>query len=226
LSRIGIGFALFFAAMAVGCKSHKSGSGTEAAAKPPGEAAPSKAGASAAATCTGSGPNLVKEGSFEAPPVAPGNFDMYDVGKQIGAWTVVGAPGNVAPISGTFNRDGFALPAQDGAQSVDMTGMSNTATGVAQTIATESGKTYCLSFWIGNVSNPGGAYGASSAISVRLDGKEVAVETNDGGAGTKTVEWRHYTVPFTATSAETKLELINADPQTDTSNLLDSVAVN
>jgi hypothetical protein len=253
VSHLGFSWALLIAASVVGCKSSSPPSGgtpsagseqppgampsagvpapgEPAAGTPapgtPGPGAPSPGAAADTAACTGSGPSLIKNGSFETPATRPGTYDLFTTGKDMGGWTVVGADGNVAPISTTFVANGYSVPAQDGAQSVDMTGVSDTPTGVAQTIATTPGTTYCLSFWIGNVSNPGGPFGTSSAILVRIDGKDVTTTTNDGGAETRTASWRRFGVPFTAASAATKLELINADPKGDTSNLLDNVTVN
>jgi hypothetical protein len=44
--------------------------------------------------------NLVKNGGFEQPAVGAGGYLLVSVGQNIAGWKVVGAAGNVAPISG------------------------------------------------------------------------------------------------------------------------------
>lgn len=83
----------------------------------------------------GAGINLMKNGGFEKPVVAAGSFAEFTTGQTFKHWTVVGASGNVAVVSGTFTQAGFSFPAQSGNQWLDLTGTSNTPTGVSQTVA-------------------------------------------------------------------------------------------
>ena len=91
--------------------------------------------------------NLLSNGSFESPTVTAGTATYVSTGENtIPGWSVVGATGNVAVVSGTFTQSGYSFPAQDGSQWLDLTGYTNTATGVRQTVSTTSGTTYyCLS---------------------------------------------------------------------------------
>jgi uncharacterized protein DUF642 len=177
------------------------------------------------AGCLDAGSSLVKNGSFESPVVAVGGYQLFTNGADLAGWTVVGATGNVAPLSTTFSQNGFSFPAEDCAQSLDLTGTSNTATGVTQSVPTSAGTTYQLSFWVGNVVDPGGIFGTTSTVNVLVNGTQAMAAVNSGGAGTKTLSWEQFTVPFTATSSSTTIAFMNGDPPTDNSNMLDSVAI-
>ncbi|MDQ2744370.1 MAG: hypothetical protein M3Z66_19040, partial [Chloroflexota bacterium] len=88
------------------------------------------------------GSNLVRDGSFESPIVPSGGYSVFSTGQTSTAWSVVGAPGNVAVVSGKFTQNGFSFPAAVGAQWLDLTGTSNTPTGVAETVITTPGQAY------------------------------------------------------------------------------------
>src|SRR5438270_886795 len=107
-------------------------------------------------------PNLIKNGGFEQPLVGAGGYTLVSAGQSFGGWKVVGAAGNVAPISGTFVQNGIHFTAKAGKQWLDLTGLSNTATGVAQTVKTVKGASYRLSFAVGNVVDTGGIFGTTS----------------------------------------------------------------
>ena len=169
------------------------------------------------------GPSLLTNGGFEEPAVPLGGFTLFSNGEVFSGWTVMGAVGNVAPLSTAFASPGFSFPAQAGQQSVDMTGTSDTATGISQTVTTTPGHTYCLSFWVGNVFDPGGGYGTTSTINVLVDGKLVSVATNEDND--TTLSWQQFTSTVHATGASTAIAFVNADPVDDSSNFLDSVAL-
>ncbi|HEY2105282.1 MAG TPA: DUF642 domain-containing protein [Candidatus Binataceae bacterium] len=163
-------------------------------------------------------------GSFELPMVAPGSFTLASTGSStIPGWTVVGASGNVAVTSGTFAQNGYSFPAENGKQWLDLTGTSNTATGVSQTVTTVPGTSYSLSFWVGNVVDPGGIFGASSTVKVQVNGVNIFSATNSNGSGTMTMNWKRFGFSFFAFSTSTKITFINGDPASDTSNGLDGV---
>jgi Protein of unknown function (DUF642) len=172
--------------------------------------------------------NIVANGSFETPTVPVGGFMLFASGSNaITDWTVVGPPGtSVAIISGTFTQFGFTFPAQDGVQWLDLTGLnSNTTDGVQQTVATTPGALYDLSFFVGNISNPGGLFGTTSTVGVQINGGPVVSFTNSGGVGSTSQVWQQFTLPFTATAATTSVTFINQDPSGDNSNGLDNVSL-
>jgi hypothetical protein len=166
----------------------------------------------------------VANGGFEAPVVPVGSFMLFNAGSSFAGWSVTGARGNIGITSTTFNQFGFSFPAHSGAQWLDLTGLSsNQPIGVQQTVTTVPGTLYDLSFWVGNISNPGGAFGTSSTVNVFVNGVALAPATNSGGVGTTTLDWQQFARSFTATGTSTTIALINGDPATDNSNGLDDV---
>jgi hypothetical protein len=171
------------------------------------------------------GANLIKNGSFEKPVVTAGSYELFSTGGTFTGWTVVGATGNVAVASGTAVESGFSFPAAGGAQWLDLTGASNTATGVQQTVATTPGAAYTLTFYVGNCDDPGGPWGTTSTVNVLVDGTQIYTATNSKGAGQTKIVWRKFTTTITASSAHTTIAFINGDPPSDNSNGLDLVSL-
>src|SRR5262245_2993732 len=127
--------------------------------------------------------NLIQNGGFEQPRVQVGSYQLYGHGQSFPGWKVIGARGNVAPISGKFASHGIVFPARSGRQWLDLTGLSNSATGVAQTATTTPGASYTLRFSVGNVVDPGGIYGHASSVLVLVNGKRVLSARNGDGSG-------------------------------------------
>ena len=171
--------------------------------------------------------NLITDGSFEeptTPPVPPGGFISVPTGHSFNGWDVVGV-GSVSPDSGLLVIGAFNWPAEDGNFWVDMTGNgSNSATGIQQTVATDVGTAYDLSFWVGNQFNPGGPWGTTSTIEVFVGGVSQGSFTNSGGVGTFTQNWQQFHVGFTALNTSTPIELLNKD-FFDNSNGLDNIVL-
>jgi ketosteroid isomerase-like protein len=167
--------------------------------------------------------NLIVNGSFEAPPVKQGEYVLEPTGSTFPGWTVVGAPGDVAPISGAFAYGGFTFPAQDGKQWIDLTGNTQVAAGIEQVVKTEKGRTYELSFYVGNVVNPGGLFGTVSTVEVLIGGRSQGKFANSHG--TTTQEWSKFAVSFRAEGAATKVTFINRDGPSDSLNGLDNVVL-
>ena len=172
--------------------------------------------------------NLITNGSFETPVVPVGGFTNFFAGSPaITGWTVVGP--EVSVINGNFTSECCTFPAEDGIQWLDLTGdVSNAVEGVQQTVATIAGTQYTLSFWVGNIFDPGGIYGTTSTVDVRLGGISGALlgafANNSTTRGTQV--WQQFTATFTATGSSTTLDFLNADPATDNSNGLDNVVLN
>jgi hypothetical protein len=172
----------------------------------------------------------ITNGSFETPVVPVGNFTNFASGSTgITGWTVVGATGGVSIVSGTFTQNGILFPAENGNQWLDLTGNGiNSNEGVEQTFATTSGAQYTLSFWVGNVFNPGGIFGTTSTVDVLLGGpKGTSLITATNASTTTGIQiWDQFTTTFTATGSTTTLDFLNGDPGSDNSNGLDNVSVN
>ena len=168
--------------------------------------------------------NLIKGGNFEKPVVPAGGSTTFATGQTFGRWTVVGAPGAVSIVSGTFTQNGFTFPAKKKKQWLDLTGFnSNSATGVAQTVATTPGVTYTLSFYVGNVVDPNGVFGTTSTVNVLVDGTPVFSATNSMGQGQTKQVWQKFSTTFMAASSQTTIAFINGDPSNDFTNGLDAV---
>jgi hypothetical protein len=166
--------------------------------------------------------NLVKDGSFEKPVVPDGSFSSFNTGDSFGKWTVVGDPnGSVAIISHDFTYC-VALPAKKGIQFLDLTGYSDSATGVQQSIKTTVGSTYAVTFYVGNIVGSGNC-GTTSTVNLVIDGVQVGSFTNkkDGGQ----MVWKKFSTQFTAQNTTTTIAFINGDPVDDTADGLDAVSV-
>jgi hypothetical protein len=187
-----------------------------------GDAAPdvwNDASDGAVALPTGScvGTSLLADCSFETPVVPAGACVQYPLGSSVGAWTVVGQAGNVNPCS-TLLINGLTFPPEDGAQAMDLTGTSNSFTGVQQVVATTPGSAYLLAFWVGNQYDTSGTFGTTSTVEVFVDGTQVMAAVNDK-IGLATLAWEEFGFTFTATAATTTIAFVNADPTSDTSNV-------
>ena len=85
--------------------------------------------------------------------------------------------------------------------------------------------TYDLSFWVGNTFDPGGIYGTTSTVDVRLggiNGTLLGAFTNDSTTPGALV-WEQFNASFTATGSSTTLDFLNADPGNDNFNGLDNI---
>jgi hypothetical protein len=173
--------------------------------------------------------NLITNGSFEAVLVPVGSFTDYLNGSTgITGWTVVGGA-DVGIINGTFSQECCTFPAEDGNQWADLTGTNaNSTEGLEQTIATTSGDQYTITFWIGNIYDPGGIFGTTSTVKVLtggVSGTSLGTFTNSSTT-LGTLIWQQFSTTFTATGSTTAIDFINEDPSTDNSDGLDNVSVN
>lgn len=169
--------------------------------------------------------NLITNGSFETPTVPVGGFTNFGSGSTgITGWTVTGP--EVSIVSGSYTSFGLSFPAEDGTQWLDLTGdNANAVEGVEQTIATTSGVTYDISYFVGNQVDPSGPYGTTSTVDVLVDGSVIEKSTNSMGGGGTTQVWQQFMTSFKAASSSTTIEFLNGDPPNDNTNGLDNVVV-
>ncbi len=178
------------------------------------------AGCGAASATT----NLIKNGSFESPVAPAGGFKLFSSGHTFTGWRVVGARGNVGVVSSKYQGGGIIFNAEAGAQWMDLTGLeSNMATGVSESVATTPGTKYHLTFWVGNVYDPGGIFGVSSTVKVYVNGVRKLTATNSLHPANHKQAWQEFALTIEATSGRTTISFINGDPRTDNSNGLDAV---
>lgn len=174
---------------------------------------------------------------FESPVVIgngnTGNgYDNYGTGATIGPWTVVGPPGAldaVSVVKGTFTQFGFSFPAQSGQQWADLAGQnSNSTEGVKVTVSGLLGQNYTVSFWIGNLVNPGGPFGTSTTVNLLVNGVQTFAAVNTDGVGQQSLAWHEYTYQSALPSATDSLTFtfLSGDPGSDFNTAFDNVVIN
>jgi len=144
--------------------------------------------------------NLLANGSFESGNFAPpGNATMsLPVGSTaITGWAVVG---DVTSWIGTGNP--WGLSASDGARFLDLTDYAPGVPfgGVTQTIATQAGATYRLSFDLGSSTY----WGRVSAVQASAGGSSASFT---GAASGGNDDWESFSMLFTAASGSTAVTL-------------------
>ena len=142
----------------------------------------------------------IVNGSFELPALPTGGRSSYFGGQNLGGWTVLG--NDILLLQTTYSESGNGVPAftaQEGFNSVDLTGGGNTGLtdGVQQSIATNIGETYRLSFYVG-VGKGNGLYSSPSVANLSINGGAKTVFTNSnleifywGRAGLFDIEQYH-----------------------------------
>ena len=169
--------------------------------------------------------NLIQNGSFEKPVAPYRSYRTFSTGQTFSHWQVIGDPGNVAVANGTVTIPPvYTYPAQAGAQHLDLTGETNTATGVAQTVATTPNTAYTLTFYVGNLYDPKGPNNSvSSTVNVLVDGQQVFQATNSRGKVRTALTWQKFTTTIVATSSQITIAFVNGDPPNDAINCLDAI---
>ncbi len=165
--------------------------------------------------------NLIVNGGFERPALSDW-FKLYPTKTSLEGWTIIGKPGDIAVVRGGFSQRGIVFQPAEGRNWLDLTGGTNTTTGIQQAVPTEIGKRYRLTFKVGNVIDALGPYGVRSSVTVRIDGVRVLTAVNGAGAP-GAMAWKSYVVDFVAKTARTKIAFLNADNRLDNSNGLDLV---
>jgi Protein of unknown function (DUF642) len=179
---------------------------------------------------------LLTNGDFETPIVPVGSFTLFTPpSTSITGWTVVGNPGTVAIVSRTFTQFekgiDFSFPAHSGVQWLDLTGISNTpGEGISQTVTTIPGHAYRVSFFVGNVSDPGGIFGTTSTVNVQVDGSTIFTAQNSMVPPivpeiNQRMLYQQFTTTFVASSTSTALAFLNGDAANDTANALDNITL-
>src|SRR6185295_476710 len=151
---------------------------------------------------------------------------------NIGGWQLIGKGGvdiNNVPISGapatmlllglnytepdTFSGQTLFFHPEDGLQSLDLTGEGNqgTTNGVKQSIVTNTGSLYSLSFWYGHQYSSAPGYTGLSALALYIDGNLI----DSFGTSQNTlddVSWSEFGRTFTASSSQTTIAFLNDAP--------------
>jgi hypothetical protein len=166
--------------------------------------------------------DLIVNGSFEAPGIASGTQAEY-TGNQIPGWTVLGNAANAQIFDTNYKESQVTFNAQSGTQSIDVSGTTNIpGQGVSQTVATQSGQEYKLSFYVGNpdVFNP--STGAVVNLSIN-NGLPVSYVNTDVTSGA--MNWKQFTVDFVATGSSTTLAFTYGSAPPNYVSALDNVTM-
>lgn len=167
--------------------------------------------------------DLITNGSFEDPVLAAGT--ALDVlggdSTSIPGWTVLGI--NVLLIQTTytdppvFNSGIVQYNAQDGLNSVDLTGGGNSGPtdGIQQTVATTPGQTYDLSFYVGRTqSDNGNVHNQGPATAdLSINGGASVGFTNANAVPAGYVGWEGFSVLLTAPTSSTTITFMNGNPE-------------
>ncbi|WP_196232406.1 PEPxxWA-CTERM sorting domain-containing protein [Bradyrhizobium japonicum] len=191
-----------------------------------------------ASVCQVQAASILFSDGFEAPKVThipgpsgtAGGYDNYGTGSNIGPWTAVGPAGAsdaVSVVTTDFKQSGFSFVAQSGQQWADLAGQNANGTeGVAITLTGLLGKTYSVSFWVGNVvDQPGGFFGNSTTVNLLVNGSQVYSAENTAGAGETTQAWQQFTFSDLAKTDAVTFTFLSGDPSDDYSSAFDSVVI-
>ena len=167
--------------------------------------------------------NLIINGSFETPVVPVGGFsDFLGGSSSITGWKVVGVDSSV--VNKTFMQNGIVFQAQDGNQWLDLSGVtsnSNTS-GVTQDVATTIGVVYTLSFFVGSATD--GSLFFPATVDLSINGGPRVHYTNPTAPSTM-LNWKPFTLEFTATSSTTNLAFLNGSAANNFLAALDNVSL-
>lgn len=167
--------------------------------------------------------NLIVNGSFESPLVPVGSFTNYPGGSTaITGWTVVGV--DSAVTSGSFVQSGITFQAQDGAQWIDMAGVTsnNPTSGVTQTFPTSPGVVYEVAFYVGSARD--GRFFDASTVDLTINGGPRVSYFNPATPSTM-LDWKPFSTMFTATGASSTITFQNGSAANNFLSGLDNVSV-
>lgn len=143
-------------------------------------------------------PNLVTNGSFEDGPDCPLIRSLPDGSTDLPGWTVT---------RGSIDHVGPFWEHHDGKRSLDLHGSPGFG-GVKQTVKTSAGVRYSLSFRL-SVS-PHTAV-KKKTLAVEVDGEKT--EFTHDATGQNGMKWESHRLTFTATKAETVIELYTLETE-------------
>lgn len=157
----------------------------------------------------------LRDDSFEKPLVASGTEQFVNAGDKIGPWKVIGQ-GNIGLIGADYTVGGLSLQAKNGVQFVNLAGNQHLQAGIEQTFKTQPGTSYFLWFRIGTIQNAENGFHPHSTVDVTIDGVPQGIfKVFNHDAGQTKVTWGRVGFLFTATNAETTIDLINGDAAND-----------
>lgn len=144
--------------------------------------------------------NLLSNGSFETPSIAGSSYVLYGQGSTaITGWTVVGEDTQLT-------RAEF-LPASDGSQWIDLTGIYGYNKGLrSDAVSTTIGQRYTLSFDIGDYYVPGFQ---TASLGVSINNGAQMLFTNIYQAGV--MDWKRQTLSWIADSSTASITFVGVE---------------
>jgi hypothetical protein len=164
--------------------------------------------------------NLIRDGGFERPILAPASFHSFAVDRTDLAWRI--APDAVDIFSQGVM--GMTAALYDGVQALDLVSFGSTG-GVEQTLFAEAGVTYRLRFAYSN--NPLSTTTASASVSVRTTGgvELLSSSVTHNTATLTNLDWRVFDAQFIGTGSDVILRLTNTQGEGNGGVLVDAVSV-
>ena len=154
--------------------------------------------------------NIVVNGSFEAPAIAPNSFSLF--------------PGSIPGWSTDFGRieiqSGVVGAPLDGNQFVELDSVGSDARNIFQDLPTTTGVMYDLDFYF---SPRPGTSAADNWLDVLIDGVSVLMAGPVAGSGN--TMWTLLGTSFTATSSTTRLEFQDLGTGNSLGTYIDLVTV-
>ncbi len=167
--------------------------------------------------------DLIFNGSFEFPAVPNGSFTNFGAGSTaITGWTVVGVDSSI--VSATFMQGGVTFQAQAGIQWADMAGVTSnsSSSGLRQLVTTVPGQEYLLEFYVGSAT--ASPFFFPATVDLSIDGGARVSYFNPTGPA-NTLDWKHFSVPFTAVGVMTSLTFFNGSASNNFISPLDNVTL-
>ncbi len=141
---------------------------------------------------------LIVNGSFEEGPAVEVYLSLDVKSTDIKGWTVT---------RGQIDYIGTNWPAADGKRSIDLHGSPGYG-GIKQTIKTEKGKTYRVTFMMSSSPN-----GKPNTKALTLSANEQSKKFEASGKTYADMDWQKKTWDFKADAAETVIEFATAEKE-------------
>jgi hypothetical protein len=170
--------------------------------------------------------NSIVDPGFETPVLPVGASQTFAGGSTIGPWTVLGV--DVLLLQTNYGEPGNGVNpfnAQEGLNSVDLTGSGNTGPtdGVQQTISTLAGTNYLLSFYVGRATG-GSFYSTPATVNLSINGGTAVAFTNSNSTPGM-INWQQFSTSLLATGSLTTIAFLNGTPLNTSEAGLDNVVV-
>ena len=129
-----------------------------------------------------------------------------------------------AVVNKTFTQNGIVFESEDGNQWLDLSGVTSnsTASGVTQDVPTTIGTAYQLSFYVGSATDNTLFFPAT--VDLSIDGGARTSYTNPTAPANR-LDWKLFTVAFTATKSMTTLTFFNGGASNNYLAALDNVSL-